>query len=57
MWLAAWASRNQRSHIECGGTNPMPEELKELGKVLGCPPERLMDHVVDLPYDVTRGDD
>jgi transcriptional regulator with XRE-family HTH domain len=34
-------------HIENGRINPSPSELKALGAVLGCAPERVMDAVSD----------
>ena len=33
------------SRIESGRVNPTPRELGILGRVLGCPPERLLEHV------------
>jgi hypothetical protein len=38
-------------YIECGIMIPTPDQLKRLGKVFRCPPDRLLDHVAesDLP--------
>ena len=40
-------SRPDMSRIETGRSNPTQKELIAIGKVLGVPPDRLMDHVVD----------
>ena len=48
-------SRPDMSRIETGRSNPTQKELIAIGKVLGVPPDRLMDHVVD-PVGMVGGD-
>lgn len=37
--------RVELSGMESGRVNPTPEELQRLGEVLGCPADRLLDHI------------
>lgn len=43
-------NQNIISAIERGRVNPTPAELKVLSSVLGCPADRLLDHIDECAF-------